>query len=475
MKTPADRPLRSCQAVVLRVDSGKDTAGNRSLLRFTHLRTSSQLPRYPLTTSPSPAARPPTMAALHQTNKHAFLSMAPPANYVAGLGRGASGFTTRSDIGPARQGPDAATIAAARAKRGEKDGDGEAGDDGDDGGEEGQFNDQDPENETGLFAGAIYEKDDLEADRIWNAVDDKMDERRRAKRDAREKEEMDKMRAERPKIQAQFADLKRGLGGVTQDEWEALPEAGNLTGKKRKRAEKREGRETGRGYVVPDSVLLGSRDQNMTENTLSGDQMDSEANARATSQGTTTSLTEIGEARNKIFSHNLDQIGTASSLGGSSSTIDPKGYLTSLSSLPTQSSAEIGDIKKARSLLDSVIKTNPNHAPGWIAAARLEEVAGKMAMARKVVAQGCERCPKSEDVWLENARLNTRENAKVVMAQATAALKGQSVKIWQKATELETDIESKKRVLRRSIEVSLKLVCADPAPCALLTNLVPSS
>jgi hypothetical protein len=29
-------------------------------------------------------------------------SQAPPTNYVAGLGRGATGFTTRSDIGPAR-------------------------------------------------------------------------------------------------------------------------------------------------------------------------------------------------------------------------------------------------------------------------------------------------------------------------------------------------------------------------------------
>lgn len=39
------------------------------------------------------------------------------------------------------------------------------------------------------------------------------------------------------------------------------------------------------------------------------------------------------------------------------------------------SDTEISDIKKARLLLKSVIQTNPNHPPGWIAAARLEEVA----------------------------------------------------------------------------------------------------
>lgn len=423
------------------------------------------------------------MAASHQVNKHAFLSMAPPPNYVAGLGRGASGFTTRSDIGPARQGPD-------RSKGQRKDG----GDDDDDandrdadggGGEEGQFDDRDPENETGLFAGGTYEKDDEEADRIWDAVDSRMDERRRDQREAREKAELQKLRAEQPKIQAQFADLKRGLSTMSQSDWESLPEPGNLTGKKRKKAQKREARETGRSYVVPDSVLLGARNQNLTDTSIAAE----DANGASTStQGTTTSLTEIGEARNKLFSHNLDQAGTQTSLGGTASSIDPQGYLTSLSSLPTQSTAEIGDIKKARSLLDSVIKTNPNHAPGWIAAARLEEVAGKMAIARKVIAQGCEHCPKSEDVWLENARLNNRDNAKVVLAQATQALKGQSVKIWIKATELETDPESKKRVLRKSLEFLPNSVTlwkelvnleADPAAARVLltgaVGAIPSS
>jgi pre-mRNA-processing factor 6 len=42
------------------------------------------------------------------------------------------------------------------------------------------------------------------------------------------------------------------------------------------------------------------------------------------------------------------------------------------------SATEVADIKKARLLLKSVITTNPHHGPGWIAAARLEELAGKL-------------------------------------------------------------------------------------------------
>lgn len=43
-----------------------------------------------------------------------------------------------------------------------------------------------------------------------------------------------------------------------------------------------------------------------------------------------------------------------------------------------------------------MISTNPKHAPGWIAAARLEEVAGKLQQARELVMKGCEMCPNNE-------------------------------------------------------------------------------
>ena len=64
------------------------------------------------------------------------------------------------------------------------------------------------------------------------------------------------------------------------------------------------------------------------------------------------------------------------------------------------------DIKRARMLFDSLVKSNPKHAPGWIAAACVEEHAGRMVAARKIIKLGCEKCPKSEDVWLEAARLH---------------------------------------------------------------------
>lgn len=86
-----------------------------------------------------------------------------------------------------------------------------------------------------------------------------------------------------------------------------------------------------------------------------------------------TNLTEIGAGRRQVVTINLDRM--ADSVSGQT-VVDPKGYLTDLNSITLTSDAEIGDIKKARTLLKSVINTNPKHAPGWVAAARLEELAG---------------------------------------------------------------------------------------------------
>lgn len=57
-------------------------------------------------------------------------------------------------------------------------------------------------------------------------------------------------------------------------------------------------------------------------------------------------------------------------------------------------------------LFESLVKSNPKHAPGWIAAACVEEHAGKMVTARKIIKTGCEHCPTNEDIWLESARLH---------------------------------------------------------------------
>lgn len=387
------------------------------------------------------------------TTRRDFLSQPAPENYVAGLGRGATGFTTRSDLGPARDGPSEDQIKEALAKRAAQLGlttdgkDGKKGKDDDDNDDDGRY--QDPDNEVGLFAGGVYDKDDEEADRIWEWVDERMD-RRKRQREERENAEREEFERNNPKIQQQFSDLKRALGTVTDDEWANLPEVGDLTGKNRR--SKQALRQ--RFYAVPDSVLAAARDSTEMGTTVADD---GAASGRGDSgDGTMTNFAEIGAARDKVLKSRLEQASQTAggdSVAGSATSIDPQGYITNLAKMQANGNqAQVGDINRVRELLQSVVKTNPNNALGWIAAARLEELAGKIVAARKTIDKGCMVCPKSEDAWLENIRLNHESpNAKIIARKAIEA-NPRSVRLWVEAMRLENIASNKKRVIRQALD-----------------------
>lgn len=262
-------------------------------------------------------------------------------------------------------------------------------------------------------------------------------------REAREKAEREEYERLNPKIQHQFADLKRGLETLTDDDWANLPEVGDLTGRNRRaRQAMRQ-----KFYPTPDSVLVGAAGGGQFETSV---QDGGEAATTDTADGTMTNFIDIGRAKTRVLEARLDRSSTDSATG--STNIDPKGYLTSLNRSTTQTAEQVGDIKRVRELLQSVIKTNPKHGPGWIAAARLEEVAGKIVAARTLIARGCEHCPKNEDVWLEAMRLNDPPNARVIVADAVRH-NPKSVKLWVEATALESDLRAKKRVVRKALDI----------------------
>ncbi|KAJ1568032.1 hypothetical protein HK096_007740, partial [Nowakowskiella sp. JEL0078] len=134
-------------------------------------------------------AQQPTLYQYKAQTYKDFMTRQPPPGYIAGYGRGATGFTTRSDIGPAREQVDVAAsmvpgpadpnllpMDLANQQQQQRNVDGN-----DD--EDNEQTNQDPDNEIGLFASLPYEADDEEADRKYEEVDKKMDERRRARRE----------------------------------------------------------------------------------------------------------------------------------------------------------------------------------------------------------------------------------------------------------------------------------------------------
>ena len=393
-----------------------------------------------------------------------------PAGYVPGRGRGSYGFTTRSDFGtsaPARPavsvnrvdsqfGAAPAGYVAGRGRamgalaREQGEGGAEATPTPTVGsGVDGAY-DQFSGYSAPLFKQEGFDKEDDEADLVYKAIDDKMSRKKRKKDD----EDMlltttgingttgpDPKRpafAEPPKetpkgqVTTRFSDLKDKLNSVTPAEWDMIPEAGD-------------------GSLKYKQARQAERYQPMSDGLLSGGPVgggNSALEAAAAAAPSSSLATGMATARGSVLGSKLDKMGDDVS---GQTVVDPKGYLTDLSSVQVNSNAEIGDIKKARALLESVTTTNPSHGPGWVAAARLEEYAGRLPQARKIIRRGVEVCPLVEDVWLEAMRLSKTDNAKVIAAQAIKHLP-KSVKLWLAAAGLESLASQKKLVLRRALE-----------------------
>jgi pre-mRNA-processing factor 6 len=376
-----------------------------------------------------------------------------PKGYVPGLGRGAAGFTTRSDIGPASAaGVGGGTGSRAAEQRqlkqqsglfgqapkgyvpGAGRGAGSLASSQEEGGPKGDYDEfsgyQDP---LMRATETPYDQDDQEADGIYAAVDERM----KAKR--KREDHDDEGQSTTQRIKVQFRELKEQLADVSEEQWANIPDVGDysLKHKQKKREE----------VFTPltDSLLESRVGQNADATSgVKG------ATTSAVDDGfTSVAMSGLAQARGTVLGMSLDRM--SDNVSGQT-VVDPQGYLTSLSS-STSTNAQVADIQKARLLLKSVRDTNPKHGPGWIASARVEEAAGKLLQARKLIQEGCESCPTNEDVWLEAARLHPPAVAKSILATAARRIP-HSTKIFLKAADLESNDATKKAVLRKALEAN---------------------
>lgn len=75
---------------------------------------------------------------------------------------------------------------------------------------------------------------------------------------------------------------------------------------------------------------------------------------------------------------------------------------------------------KAKLLMKSVRKNNPDSPYGWISSARIEELDGKVDSARQIIAQAWDKFPLNEDVWVEAARLWPPSESRIILVKAIA-------------------------------------------------------
>lgn len=127
------------------------------------------------------------------------------------------------------------------------------------------------------------------------------------------------------------------------------------------------------------------------------------------------------------------------------------GYLTNLNALKVNSSSEINDIKKAKLLMKSVRKNNPDSPYGWISSARIEELDGKIDAARQIIAQACDKFPLNEDVWVEAARLVPPKEARAILVKSISNMP-KSKKLWMAMANHEKDKKMKLKTLRKALD-----------------------
>ena len=111
-------------------------------------------------------------------------------------------------------------------------------------------------------------------------------------------------------------------------------------------------------------------------------------------------MTEVSRAKGAALSISLQN---ASSIYQNPNEINKEGYLTELSNVGI---TDIQNMKKAKVLTKNLVQTNPNKASAWLGAARVEELDGKIDIAKSLIIQGTMHCPDSDDLWIEAARLH---------------------------------------------------------------------
>lgn len=120
---------------------------------------------------------------------HSFLDEEPPPGYIAGLGRGATGFVTQADLG--------STAHVAVAEQGQSNNDG-------------RFDDADEES---IKYKKKEEEDDEEADEFFEQIESKL----HKKRTSRKKKVAESGQAKSGRVQVEVLDSAEAIKAISKD------------------------------------------------------------------------------------------------------------------------------------------------------------------------------------------------------------------------------------------------------------------
>lgn len=290
--------------------------------------------------------------------KRDFLGKPAPLGYIAGLGRGARGFTTRSDLGSGFSLDESKSVTAAQVQLAKE-----------------QLRQESHlsslKEEEGLLS-TTNNKEDKEADAFFENLDKIMSSRRKQK----EKKTIIPIEHSTTSL---FAEEKAALATVDWNAWNAIPDGGDHLTKlaQTKRQKRMDPHSRGERYsAVPDSFLqagLSSYD--------GGGNNDSSSNGGAMMSRLDALIRESENNENDSAAAAINKLSAAST----------KHTISSFSKE-----------KEMKSLLRAAVRTNPLSEDAWLAAIRFERQRGKLKdAATRLLSEALLRLPDSPNLWLE--------------------------------------------------------------------------
>lgn len=333
--------------------------------------------------------------------RKSFLDQEAPAGYIAGSARGAVGFRLNSNPDSFSRG---VAVVSKEEEEDENDGNGKL---------EGVI-------DNGILSESRRDDEDEEADRIYEEIEKKI-----IARKSQSKVKTPPAPTETNNNKPQFSDLKRQLANLTEDDWLNLPEPGDMT-RRNKRMRLLEQQQQ-RMYSAPDTLIAGTNS--------------------ALSNGS-TNFKSLSESRDKFLSLQLDNLRPTKD-----TTTDTQLQEAILNMSGAEQDAKYADLQKSRTILSSLRKTEPYKPSSWIQSARLEEQNKNYKLAKNYILEGCKKCPKNDEIWLENIRLN-ESDLKLCKQLVSTALGyvPKSERLWIKAMDLEIEPFNKRKVVMKSLE-----------------------
>lgn len=353
-------------------------------------------------------------------DRRAFLDQEPPPGYVAGVGRGATGFTTSADT--------------ARVKF------------------ESNFDNEEPEDQIGSEDEGILAKlrnrtnEDEEADQIYEEVELRLQKRKKSDEDAVSKVEDGVVELETGNgvIKQEFLLHKKQLATVSMAEWAALPEVGDIT--RRNKRQRLLDQQTQRKYAAPDALIAGAG------NGISNDRSLALSLALLSVDTSSVQLADIEKWEES--NSQMGDVEKSRAILTSLRRTEPQNVDSWIALARLEEQAKNYD--KARALIREGCARVPRNASIWHESIRIHKNSSEgTKLCKNILNEALRLNSDSESLWFAGVEL---ENPADIVSRRKIIMKAleylpESTKLWKELVDLEEADQDRIRLLHKATEL----------------------